>query len=112
MHLLSHDWDLIQGSQNLPHVPAYLAVMLDMGWARGVPAYLRVLLKRWCSMQTLSRKSCCHIWKALLLMSFWPHCRPVRSVLQISFFRLARNCSVFRHDRRSCSVLSHRVISA
>ena len=63
-------------------------------------------------LQTLSWKSCCHMAKADLLMSFWPHCSPAKSAMQIACLRLPRNCSVFRQDRRSCSVLSHNVISA
>ena len=50
--------------------------------------------------------------KADLLMSFWPHWSPAKSAMQIACLRLPRNCSVFRQDRRSCSVLSHSVISA
>ena len=50
--------------------------------------------------------------KADLLMSFWPHCRPAKSALVMLRLRLARNCSVFRQDRRSCSVLSQREMRA
>ena len=57
-------------------------------------------------------KSSCQTPKADLTMSFWPHCTPRTSKLPIFRVRFARNCSVLRQARTSCSVRSHSVIMA